>query len=354
MSDINREHLLQSLNLAKAAVAGQAYVPALTHFAFDGWGVLAYNDVSAIGIHAPIDMPVCLPAEMLIKTLNSMTAESILITETGEDAVVVAAGRSKVKIPFLPLNSFPFEFPPVCYDDGFIVTADMLKGIEKCLVGVGTDPTRPAQMGVTLEATEFGCVLYSTDNFTISRYKSKSHIKLPGNVPIILPAFFCNQMLALAKAFMDEEIAVGLPKGAICANFGGQAMLFTKLLVDLEPLDFARLFSKYLQGAGTDDAAEIPNGFESALDRALLILSTEMDKATNISVAGGKMRLFSSSGQGEATDLLAFEHPDTDSFLADPALVSRASKTCRKMKLLEKVMLLTDGQFLHLIAHCSV
>lgn len=354
MSDIIREHLLQSLNLAKAAVAGQAYVPALTHFAFDGWGVLAYNDVSAIGIHAPIDLPVCLPADMLIKTLNSMTAEKVLITETDDGAVVVAAGRSKVKLPYLKLEAFPFEFPPVCWEDGFIVTADMLKGIEKCLVGVGTDPTHPAQMGVTLEATGRGCTLYSTDNFTISRYQSNANVKLPGDIPIILPAFFCNQLIALSKAFADEEIVVGLPKGAICANFGGQAMLFTKLLVDLEPMDFSRILNKYLQGSGPDKAVDIPNGFESALDRALLILSTEMDKATKITIEDGKMKLFSSSGQGESSDVLAFDFDDAPSFLADPALVSRASKICRKMLPLEKVMLLADGQFLHLIAHCSV
>lgn len=354
MSDIIREHLLQSLNLAKAAVAGQAYVPALTHFAFDGWGIMAYNDVSAIGVRGPVDLPICLPADMLIKTLNSMTAEKILMTQTNDGAVVVASGRSKVKLPYLELDAFPFEFPKVDWDAGFTVTADMLKGIEKCLVGVGTDPTHPAQMGVTLEATDSGCLMYSTDNFTISRYKSDAKIQLPGDVPIIMPAFFCNQLLALSKAFIDEDIIIGLPAGAICATFGGQAMLFTKLLVDLEPMDFSRIMGKYLQGVSADGAVDIPNGFESALDRALLILSTEMDKATKISVENGKMNLFSSSGQGESSDSLTFDYEDTATFLADPALVSRASKICRKVALIDKVMLLADGPFTHLVAHCSV
>ena len=354
MSDIIREHLLQSLNLAKAAVAGQAYVPALTHFAFDGWGIMAYNDVSAIGVRGPVDLQVCLPADMLIKTMNSMTAEKILMTQTDDGAVVVASGRSKVKLPYLELSAFPFEFPQVDWDAGFIVNTDMLRGIEKCLVSVGTDPTHPAQMGVTVEPTEDGCTMYSTDNFTVSRYKSMTHIQLPGDIPIIMPTFFCNQLLALSKAFIDEEIVIGLPKGAICASFGGQAMLFTKLLVDLEPMDFSRILSKYIQGANIDEAVDIPNGFESALDRALLILSAEMDKATKITVEDGKMKLFSSSGQGESSDNLTFDHEDVPPFLADPALVSRASKICRKMIPLEKVMLMTDGAFLHLIAHCSV
>lgn len=353
MSDIIREHLLQSLNLAKAAVAGQAYVPALTHFAFDGWGILAYNDVSAIGVRGPIELPICLPAEMLIKTLNSMTAEKVLITQTDDNAVIIASGRSKVKLPYLELSAFPFEFPEVCWDDGFVVTADMLKGIEKCLVGVGTDPTHPAQMGVTLEETASGCMLYSTDNFTISRYKSNAKVKLPGEVPIIMPAFFCNQLLAIAKSLVDEEIVVCLVPGGICASFGGQAMLFTKLLVDLEPMDFATIMAKYLQGEAKD-TAEIPNGFESSLERALLILSSEMDKATKVTAEGGKMKLFSSSSQGESSDALTFEHPDTSSFLIDPALALRASRICRRVRLLERVMLLEDGAFTHLVAHCSV
>lgn len=354
MSDIIREHLLQSLNLAKAAVAGQAYVPALTHFAFDGWGVLAYNDVSAIGVRGPVDLQLCLPADMLLKTLGSMSAEKVLMTQTDDGAVVVASGRSKVKLPYLSLLDFPFEFPAVYWDGGFTMTADMLRGIEKCLVGVGTDPTHPAQMGVTIEATQFGCMLYSTDNFTISRYKSMTHIKLPGDVPLILPAFFCTQLLALSKAFIDEQVLIGLPAGGVCASIGDQALLFTKMLVDLEPMDFTRIISRYLQGISNEGAQDIPNGFEAALDRALLILSTEMDKATKVTVEGGKMKLFSSSGQGEASDSLAFDHKDVATFLADPALVLRASKICRKIALLDKVLLLEDGAFTHLIAHCSV
>lgn len=352
MSDIVREHLLQSLQIAKPAIAGQAFVPALTHFAFDGWGVTAYNDISAIGIRGPLDMQLCLPAEMLMKTLNSMVAEKVLLQEFDDSTIVVSSGRSKIKMPFLPIDKFPFEFPIVEWDEGFVVTSDMLKGIEKCLVGVGTDPTHPAQMGITLEMDGNGCTLYSTDNHTISRYRSTAEIELPGEVPVVLPTFFCTQLLSLSKAFKTEEILVALLPGAICASFGGQATLFTKLLVDLEPMDFSRILDKFLKGQ-KEDFIDIPNGFEPALDRALLVLASNMDKATKMTADGKSLKLFSSSQAGESTDTLAFDHPAIDPFLADPALVLRASKICRKITLMPKVMVLGDTSFTHMIAHCS-
>ena len=351
--ETNKAHLIQALALAKPAISSQLYVPALTHFAFDGWGITAYNDVSAISIAASVDLQLCLPADILSKALNSMSSENVVIQNSDEGTIMLVSGRSKIKLPFLPLDKFPFEFPTVNWEEGFILSASILKGIEKCLISVGSDPTHPAQMGVTITPDADGCTLYSTDNFTISRYKTTTKISVPGDAAIILPTFFCQQLLSLAKAFPDEEVIIAMPSGAVCANFGGQATLFTKLLVDLEPMDFRRIISKYLHGEEPEHMQDIPNGFESAMLRALLISSAELDKASRISVADGKLKLFTSSASGEATDSFAFVHKELPPFFIDPSLVSRASKACRRIDFLEDVMLLSDGGFLHLIAHCS-
>jgi len=354
-TEIHREPFLRSLAQARPAIAGQAYIAALTHFAFDGHLVTAYNDVSAISIRTPFDLECCLPADLLVKSLNSMSAEKVLADFGEADSVVLSSGRSKVKIPYLTIDSFPTPAQTTKPNGSFKVTAGLLKGLEKCLVGVGTAPTHPAQMGITVEPDFEGAVLYATDNFTISRYQTKDQIKLPGDSPIILPTFFCNQLVTLAKAFPDEPVTVELHTGAVKALFGGQAVLFTKLLVETEPMDFGHIIARYLEGEELGDLlVDIPDGFEAAFNRALLVLEEQMDKSTKISIKDGRLKLFSASGRGEATDNLSIKAKDLEPFHADPALVSRASKLCSKMAFLPRVLVMAEGPFSHLIAHCSV
>lgn len=353
MSEISRETLLRSLALSRPAVAQQAYIVALTHYAFDGYMAMAYNDVSAIAVRTPLDLECCLPADTLTKALNSITSDRVDV-ELGDGAVTLTAGRAKIKVPFLPLGNFPLRIPteePRC---SFTINDVMLKGIEKCLAGVGTDPTHPAQMGVTLDPKKEGAAFYSTDNTTISRYTTTQKVKLPGDAPIILPTFFCTQLVALAKAFPDDDIKIEAHKGAFVARIGEQAILFTKHLVDATPMDFDAIISRYLEGEALEEVStEIPDGFDAAIVRALLILDGESDKSTKISAKARRMRMFSSSGLGEATDTLEFKGNDAEAFFVDPLLLSRASKLCTHVALLPRVVVMSAGPFMHMIAHCS-
>ena len=357
-NEVSRIGLLSVCNQAKAALASQAYIPALTHFCFDGVNVMAYNDISAIMVQSPLDVEACIPGQLLIKALNSLTADKVLV-QKGDGFFTLASGRSKLKIPHLPVTDFPFETPPES-DNPIKITPEILKGIEMCLVAVGNDATHPAQMGVTMESDKNGAVLFSTDNFTLSRYVTKSKIKLPADVPVILPTFFCQQMIGLAKAYPGEAILLDVLAGSLTASIGDVAKVFTKQLVDLEAMDFAKILNKYKIDAalGIDGSlVSIPDDFDASFSRALLILGSELDKITKITVKGGRMSLVSTSAAGESTD--SFGYPDKEvsdePFYADPVLVGRASKVCSKMALLERVIVFTDSEatFVHVIAHCT-
>lgn len=351
---INRAKLLQTLNLVRAALASQPYIPALTHFAFDGETVVAYNDITAISIRCSTELELCLPGDLLLKALNNLSADEVLISKPDSSSVVLASGRSKLKLPSLPLNDFPFNFPnDDC--DSFDLTSSLLKGIEVCLISVSNDPTHPAQMGVTIE--DDGRI-FSTDNFTISQYRSESKsIKLPGEIPIILPTFFCNQLVALGKAFPKELISIEIRSGSLVGRIGDDASIFTKMIDDLEPMDFQRIIKKYCneKDLGMDEMS-IPDIFEGAFERAMLVLSESPNKTTKVTATDGKMKLHSTSPLGDADDVISAKQiKEMDVFHIDPSLVLRASKNCTKVVLLEKVMVLgnDDFSFTHLIAHCS-
>lgn len=355
----NREALVKITTLVRPALASQAYIPALTHIKFDGEYAITYNDISSISVRCPVEVERCIPGDLLIRALGSFGCEQIMFQEGKDGALTLSSGRSKIKLPTLPLTSFPFVLDESSGDFEFDLDASILKGIERCLVSVGNDPTHPAQMGVTLDVdAKSNAVLYSTDNFTISRFQTKTKIKLPGDSPVILPTFFCEQAVSLCKTFKEEQPVLVLLAGGLMLELGKSAKLFTKTLTDLEPLDFPRIVEKHCKLASLKDMLlPIPDAFDGALSRALLVLSGEVDKTTKITCATETVKLNSSSGMGDSDDSMPFDGQDApqEPFFVDPGLLARAAKVCASMTFLPKVVVLADAdaQFIHLVAHCS-
>ncbi len=356
----NREALIKVTSLVKPALSTQSYIPALKHIRFaDGWAT-TYNDVAGIAVRCDIEVERCLPGETLIRALASFGAENLMVQEGKDSSVVLVSGRSKLKLPTMELKDFPFELPDEDAAE-IVIDANIMKGIERCLLSVGNDPTHPATMGVTLDIDDNGhAVLYSTDNTTVSRYQTKTKIKLPADAPVIMPTFFCEQLVALTRAFADKEVEMQLLDGALLVFWGTSAKLFTKTVNDLVPLDFPRLMSKYCKMESLKKQLSIiPDSFDAALGRALLVLSGEVDKSTKITVTDGFLKLSSTSSMGDSDDSMKFEtNADDsigDSFFVDPSLILRASKVCGLVGFMPKVVIMSDPDvtFVHLVAHCS-
>lgn len=354
----NREELLKIAGLVRPALASQPYIPALTHICFNGFLACAYNDIAAISVQCTLDVKRCIPGEMLIKTLGSFAGDNVLLQEGKGGALVISSGRNKVTLPTLGNDKFPLTWPSgaapeIGLDD------EIMKGIQRCLLSVGSDPTHPAQMGVTLDVdSKSNAVLFSTDNHTISRYQTATKIELPGDAPVILPTFFCEQLLRLQAAYPKAERALLMRAGSLVAEFGNdRATLFSKTLVDQVPLDFPKVINRMCDLAALREmTTEIPAGFDSALDRAMLVLSGEVDKATKIIPGDGVFSMHSSSSFGDADDRLKFDSKGEDTFfLIDPSHMARAAKSCSKMAFLTRALVMTDAdhQFMHLIAHVS-
>lgn len=355
---INRTQLLNVVNLVRPALSSQQFIPALSHIRFADGRATTFNDVAALEVEADFGLNVCIPGDLLARSLSSFSAEEVLFQkDKATDNVVVSSGRSRLTMPTLPVKDFPFDLPNSNEGTELSITDDILDGIKACLVAVGNDATHPAQMGVTLDTTEAGkAVLYSTDNYTLSAYYTPSKVKLPGGTPIILPSFFCEQLLALAKQFPKEDLALVVHLGAVVVEVGRVASLFTKTLVDVSPMDYAGVISKYLDVDTVQKKLEpIPVGFDSAINRALLVLGNETDKVSTLSVDGSGIQMHTSGPNGEVEDQLEFDGPKTKEFHVDPGMVSRGLKSTTHLAMFPKVLVLADktGDFMHLVAHVA-
>lgn len=374
METTNRQELLRLISLVKPALSNQDFIPALKHFCFSGGFVSTFNDAQAMQVKLPskdLNLDLCLPGDMFFKALSGFNADSVsLIPNDSEQSVVVASGRSaKIKLKTLPHTKFPLELPPyVDRNSKWVIPfdADMLEGVRRCLISVGTNPTHPSSMGVTLDALDGRAVLYSTDNATISRFKTKTKITLPGDVPVIMPTFFCEQLIIMAKAFPKAEIDVVVHDGSIVADFYDDgrvvARVFTKLIADMDPIDFEKVISRHCKVETiTKRLVEIPKTFDAAFDRALLILGSQVDKVTKVTPTGNGVKLLTTSDDGEATDAIIFDDAkdpadsSEDPFHIDPQLVTRACKSATHLALDRSVMAFADkeGLFLHIVAHCA-
>lgn len=360
MSTIDRTKFLAALLACRPALASQQFVPAYTHFLFTRDRVTAYND--KLGIQVVLeghDIDGCLPGDMLIKSLQTMTGDKVLVQDVeGERAVQLACGRAKVTLPLLMAEDFPIKWPNTEKQPFFAVTADVLAGLDACLPSVGINANQPAQQGVTITQGSGGPVLWSTDGNTITQFMCNpdKNFELPGEVPLIMPTQFCEQVLAMSKTYgkADQDV-IALPGMVVCECFEGAeasfvARVMCRTLVDLVPLDFEGVMRRH---ATQEEWNELPPGWEEALQRALVVTASEVDKVARFSKHRGALKVETKSAITEGEDMLDYGGNVPDKTALDPVLVLRGSKRATEVIFGAKALLLRGekGKFTHMVAY---
>lgn len=357
MTTIRRDTLQRNLTLARAALANQPYIPALTHFCVADGGVTAYNDIAAIFVQFPHDLNCCLPGDLLLRTLTTLPAGGEVMLRPGKDgdALQITSGRTNLKLPTLARLDFPLDWGRDLGRAEATLELDneMLTGIKRCLLAVGSNPNFPEQMGVTLDSVGGKARLYSTDDNTISQYTTASPVSLPAGAPIFLPTFFCEQVVAIADAFPDDALDLSLHPGAVVLTVAGdKARLMQKMDTAVQTPDFTTQVSKHTAGNATPH--DIPVGWEAALQRALLVLGASTTKVTRVSPTKEGLQLLTASQMGEADDSLTWAgKPPREDVWLDPAFVVRGSKFTSRMAFGGRALQLvsSDGKFMHVIGY---
>lgn len=354
----NREALSRTLALVRPALAGKDYIPALTHILFDGGRATAYNDVAAISVRSDLDLGRCVPGAKLVAALGSFGGAEVLVQSGKDSEVIVKSGRGSVRLATLPADDFPYEAPGKGLAE-LNVERELVSAVERCLMGVGAESGHPAQGGVTLDEEGGLAVLYSTDGFTMSRCLTGTKVKLPGGAPVILPRFFCEQLVGLSKAFPEEELFLVIHDGALQADVGEAATLFTRVPVDVEPIDFPRKFARHCPlGDLAKELFAVPDALDSALQRSLLVLADEKIKTARVTLADNTLSLRSGSGSQSAEDDMKYDGDKSDpkgELRVDPSLLARGAKVCAIMGFTNDVTVMAsaDGRFAHLIGHVA-
>lgn len=347
---IPRADLVAALSVVRPAVGRGLFVPVLSHYCLAGDRVIGYDDEIAISVEAPVGVECAVPADLLNKLVGSMSAEDVVLVHTGAE-LRVSSGRSNVKIPALPKESFVYKGVDAGWRLLFElpITSEFLEGLQMCLVSVGSDPTHAAQMGITWEGDTF----YSTDNVTMSRFVIKDLLEVP-STPIILPTAFCRELLALVgKADLKKHSPLlRLYDHAVVVHVGTWADLFSKIDTNEAPLDFAEVFSKHL-GGPAGKPCSIPTQWEAAFSRAAAVVDQKRPVAC-VDVDDDVLSILTSSTVGEVRDALGVRGArNAEQFYVDPQHVLRVSKQVKTFDCRPSALVLYSGNYTHLIAHCS-
>jgi hypothetical protein len=359
----DRSALLKAATLVRPALASLSFVPALTHIMFDGEWATAYDDRMAIAVCCSAGIRRLIPGVLLVQALTAFGGKEVLFHQDSGDSFVMKSGRSKVTLPTLPLASFPFDWPDSTDTPWIDLDIEMVQAVKRCLISVNKDASQPAQMGVTFDTTQDGhAVFFSTDNGSVSRCECKSKVRLPGDAPVIMPLAFCEQLVALTEAFMECPPAMMIGPSWLEVQFisssagGPEARLFTRMPVDLDPMDFPKVIRRHCGDLSTLNkrTCVVPESFDDALARALLVLGRETHKKVSARVVDRTLKMHATSDMGDVDDSLQIELEDVGPVTMEAGFVVRGLKHAERIGITDTVTILVGGErseFVHMVAH---
>lgn len=334
---MNRQELVDTLELLKPALSDTPLVGVFQCFQFTGEKVIAYND--EIGIVAPCqtDHPFAVNGEILLGLLKNSLAEDVTLSpgvKSDENELAITAGRSSFKLPYFAEADFLFEEPEDKWDTTITITDAIKQGLTACLATVSSDTARPALMGVCIHNADEIVILYSCDGNAITSIVTEvKSQKLPD---ITVPTSFVRALLNVmetteaetGKLMINQEWAKAVTKNALGASY----TVYGRLIVQDNPVDHTELIIETIKG---DPAFhKIPGEFELALSRARVLADLESAK-TVLTVMGNRLKLLTETHMGIVRDSLAYKCPEDVEASVSAELLHRIIAECDEMAVMD-------------------
>jgi DNA polymerase III sliding clamp (beta) subunit (PCNA family) len=298
---MERKLLQERLERCAPALSSTTVIPVLTHFAFTGTQVMAYNDSIAVVTPCKTEFKGAVPGTTLLNLIRLSRAKDVEFVQEGNDLIIKAAS-SRFKLPVMPLKEFTDIFtPPEVKESGVLAVAvpEFTRCIGQLMRSVSDDTSVPDQLGITLIPGKKQLCLYSTNWITMS----KATLKLSRESSIdraILSKQFCEQLLVLAKGEQTLKLEVEDDHATLVA---GATLLHGKLIISEQPMKFEDIIAQNFPVVKADELAPIPSKFRNIVERALVVGESKNDSAkTRIVVKEDRMRFVTKSERGEVVD----------------------------------------------------
>lgn len=341
---MNRKDLLATLELVSPALAQENLVPMYQNFCFKTGLVFAYRDT--LGIIAPcaVDEEFAVHGKTLIELIRASKVKEVEI-ELQNENILVKAGRSKIKLPFFASTEFLFKEPEdETWDMMLDIDKHFINGLELCLPGTATDHTMPALMGITIMGGK-ETYLYSCDGDSISRFNLDKQNTKP--IQYVMPSSFCEALLKIAGKTGNRFGQLYVNGQWVVAEMANAYRILGRIIENPEPLKFEAEITKIVKKA--PEYISIPSAMTNALSRARIIAEPE-NKATEVTINGGKINLITETHMGIVRDTIAFkgDHPPLE-VKVDAKLMSRAIGVTEEFAMQEACTMYRHGKDFFLV-----
>jgi DNA polymerase III sliding clamp (beta) subunit (PCNA family) len=350
-----REELLQQLDVAKLAIDARDFIPILSHFCFHGKTVTAYNDFIGIQVQCKTNFTLALQANILLKLLSSVSNKEVDIGFS-KNAVFFKSGASRTgvraRLPYMGEEDFLFKWPNLkrlgMHEFKEKQAERFFNGIRLCLSSVGDQ--MPSQMGVTLNNKAKLLCMYSTNNKAISKFTTMA-LTSSGVDNIILPTIFCQAILKGAQTYGLAEVGIQVAKDFVVVSFGDQCKMYGKLVGNKDPLDFDKVIGEHIAKDYDEAKQKVPKNFAEIFDRALLILSNDLQKQVAINCANNTVTAEAKSSLGKVKSSAVFKKNfEAHDCHIDAELAARAVENCDTVYFGTRAAVFSKGNYMHLLA----
>ncbi len=162
-----------------------------------------------IGCKAEQTGVVCVPAKLLLETLQSLQSEKIMLSGDEGKLEITAAG-AEVQIQAMAADEFP-AIPTISSPQNLILPRGVIvDAMTKVAVAASLDESRPVLAGVFIKSTKDELVFAATDSYRLAEARVKS---VGGDeTSVILPLRTVQEVLRLAAAAEVADITLELGK----------------------------------------------------------------------------------------------------------------------------------------------
>jgi DNA polymerase-3 subunit beta len=263
--------LAAALGLAASLVDSKLKIPALWHARLAAANDMPHLDISAnvldfalkLSIPAMVEAAgeVAIPTAKLTALASSFPNDAAIKISTDDKAAVVACGRSRFKLPTLPIADVP-PTPEVKDEAGRleITREELLPLLSKPAFAISTDETRYYLHGILLHDTEDGLAAVATDGSRLARAVLPNAAGLRAqDHRLIVPR---PAVRIICKLLGDKEIErLTLRRNRTLIEVAATKFAFISKLIDATYPDYRRIVPEPSGNTVVVDRTELVRAF---------------------------------------------------------------------------------------------
>lgn len=337
---INRIELLGALNRVSPGLASKAIIEQTDTFVFQDEVVFTYNDRIAVSTPLDLGFEGAVEAEPLLKLLNRMTCEEVIVEAAeGEMTLCAAKGSKKAGIKLQAEITLPLSEAGMPKDEDWLdLPATFLKGIRFAQFSTGKDMNRPVLTCVCVH----GRHILSSDSCRLTRYDMGKKAARIFTKDLLIPA-------DSVKPILDHKpIEYGIVGTWIHFNNEEDTILSLRMVEGEFPIDKAEPLLS-VQG----ESITFPEDLENLLGCAQVFASDDFkkDSVVEFTVKGKTMIIRSENESGWYEEECAMPQKCGNfNFMIHPQMLLDLLDILENVQVSDSLIKLTGENFEHVVA----